>query len=421
MTAPDTPSTRALLDAAALLWPAPCSAQVRVGGGRGGRSGARAFVLVPSADDPRLAVPLVPAAAAAAVAAGHSAAGSARAAVRDRLMTLAFRLGAAPLVLRGRLTVDVPAGAPALDDHLAHVLGRAVAVGVRLGPPRANRKPVLQVVSPSGELVAFTKVGTGPLTDRLVADESAALERLAATDLGAVRVPRVLHAGTWQGHPLLVQEPLPVRRAGTDGDEARVTGAMVAVAGTGAGAPLALCDLPWWGRTSAAADALPATATGDRLRAVRDRLARSGHRVLAVAAWHGDWNAGNCSVVPGAVLVWDWERYETGVPAGFDALHLALQNALHRPAGPGAGLGVGAAAPRSVLDRAVALTAPFGVAAPDARLVATLYLWGIAVRYAADDQEAAGAAVGRLDGWLLPVLEREAARGDVPAAETKER
>ncbi len=416
MTTPETPHTVALLDAARLLWPPPSVASVQSGGARVA-PGSRAFVLVPSLNDPRLAVPVGPAPAAAAVAAGQTAPGSGRAAVRARLMAAAFRLGLAPLLLRGRLVVDVPAGAPALDDHLAAVLGHPVVVGRRLGPPRANRKPVLQVVRPSGALVAYAKVGTGPLTDRLVAAETAALTRLAAAGLRDVRVPRVLHTGSWQGHPLLVQEPLPVRRAGTDGDAARVRAAMVAVAATGAADALRLADLPWWSRTCAVADQLPQSPTGDRLRAVRDRLARSGGRELPVAAWHGDWNAGNCSVVPSAVLVWDWERYETGVPAGFDALHLALQNALHQTSGAG----VGVAAPQSVLDRAAELTAPFDVAAADAPLVAALYLLGIAVRYATDDQEGAGAAVGRLDRWLLPVLEGVAAGSEIPAAKTKER
>ena len=54
---------------------------------------------------------------------------------------------------------------------------------------------------------------------------------------------------------------------------------------------------------------------------------------------------------------------------------------------------------------AAALTAPFGVAAQAAPLAGAAYLWGIGVRYATDDQDGAGASVGRLEDWLLPVLE----------------
>jgi len=71
-----------------------------------------------------------------------------------------------------------------------------------------------------------------------------------------------------------------------------------------------------------------------------------------------------------------------------------------------------AEAVRRVLVQAPALTQPFGVGADDAELVAAAYLWGIGVRYATDDQDAAGAAVGRLVEWLLPALEAWAGQTD---------
>ena len=116
-----------------------------------------------------------------------------------------------------------------------------------------------------------------------------------------------------------------------------------------------------------------------------------------MGGWHGDWNPGNCSVVADSVLVWDWERYETGVPVGFDALHLRLQSAI------GAGATPRAAATELLADARRVLAA-FEVPSADATLVAQLYLWGLGVRYATDDQAKAGAAIGRLDEWLVPVL-----------------
>lgn len=403
-------SAGSIADAAALIWPAP--ARVHVTSRRSERPssepGTITYALVPGPDDPRLAVPLRPRAAAAAVAAGQAAAGSGRTAVRNRLMALAFRTGAAGMLLPGRLVVSQAVGAAdGLDASLQDVLGQRVYLGLRVGPPRANRKPVLQIVSARGALLAYGKVGTNPLTDRLVEAETATLRRLAGAPLGEVRIPAVLHAGSWHGHPLLVQEPLPGRRAGPPGGT-RLTDAMVAVSRTGAAGPVVVTQLPWWERTAAAVRTLAPSTTADRLASVQERLASAAAGVaLASAAWHGDWNAGNCSVVPGAVLVWDWERYETGVPAGFDALHLHLQSALSAGVPP-------AEAARRVLADAGTLTAPFGVDPRDAELTGRLYLWGIGVRYAADDQDAAGAAVGRLDTWLLPVL--ESALGTVPAA-----
>jgi hypothetical protein len=410
----------ALADAAALLWPAPARVQVRTGRGGAGHEpleSSLTYALVPGAVDARLAVPLRPRAAAAAVARSQAAPGSTTAAVRNRLMAAAFRTGLAGALLPGRLIITQAEGAAdGLDSALADLFDQAVRLGIRVGPPRANRKPVLQVVSPKGRLLAYAKLGTNPLTDRLVQAESAALERLAGVRLGEVRVPRVLHVGVWQGHPLLVQSPLPVGRAGSPGGQ-RLVDAMVAVARTGSGDPTEPVRLPWWDRTCAALDALPRGPVADRLAAARDRLAAAtAGRPVPSAAWHGDWNAGNCSVIPGAVLVWDWERYETGVPAGFDAVHLSLQSAISAGVDP-------AEAARRSLAASAALTAPFGVPAADAPAVAAVYLWGIGVRYAADDQVGAGAAVGRLGDWLLPVLENALERRGTAAAsaETKER
>jgi hypothetical protein len=133
------------------------------------------------------------------------------------------------------------------------------------------------------------------------------------------------------------------------------------------------------------------------LRAAREQLAGQQTRLLRTGAWHGDWNPGNCTIVGDEVLVWDWERYDPEVPAGFDALHLHLQSALDAGTAPRAAAeGTLAAAPR--------LLAPFGVPGADAALVAALYLWTLGVRYAGDGQEEAGSPVGRLGEWLIPVL-----------------
>jgi hypothetical protein len=391
--------SRTLAEAAAVVWPAPARVEVTSGPtGAGPDEWTLPYALLPDATDPRLAVPLRPRAAAAAVARSQSAASSTRAAVRNALVATAFRTGLAGLVLRGRLVVTQAQGASdGLDQVLAGLLGEPVCLGIRVGPPRANRKPVLQVVSRRGRLLGYAKLGTNRLTDRLVRAESQTLTALATADLGPVRVAEVLHVGSWHGHPLLLQAALPVRRAGVPGGQ-RLVDAMVAVARTGSGPEAELTAMPWWQRTSADVDALPAGDVATRLQALRaDLAAAAAGQPLPVGAWHGDWNAGNCSVVPDAVLVWDWERYETGVPAGFDALHLALQSRL--------GAGATIAAARSVLADAADLTAPFGVPAEAATTVAVAYLLGIATRYASDDQDGAGAVVGRLGQWLLPALE----------------
>lgn len=394
-------SADAVLAAARLMWPSPAS--VRVCGARDGHAagpGRRLeFLLVPSAADPRLVVPAGPPAASARVVGSATAPGSWRAGAQATAVALGLRSGVGQHLLRDRMVVDLPEGAAALDAHLGDLVGRQVLVGFRVGPPRANRKPVLQLVTDRGELVGYAKLGINPLTDALVAAEASALTRLSEADLGQVRIPALLHSGTWQGHPLVVQAALPVRRGGTgQGVAGRVTQAMVSVAGAEGLGGQPLADLPWWQRTTDVVAGLPASASSLRLAEIGRCLTGYADHVLPAGSWHGDWNPGNCAVLADEVLVWDWERYESGVPAGFDALHLSLQGAI------GAGVDPLAAAGRLISD-APTLLAPFGVGS-DARLVAMLYLYGLGARYLCDDQAGAGAAVGRLESWLLPTLEQ---------------
>ena len=290
-------------------------------------------------------MPLASRAAAAEVVRSATAPGSVKAAARTAALAAAFAAGAAPRLLRDRLVVDLPAGASGVDEELSTVLGRPVVVGLRVGPPRANRKPVLQVVSPTGELLAYAKLGVSPLTDALVNAEGRALTRLGVAILGQVKIPEVLHAGQWQGHPLLVQSALPVRRSTGADAGARITRAMVTVARAEGSTPTAVRDLPWWAATREAVDALPPGPHATGLAGIGARLDELADRVVPSGAWHGDWNPGNCAVLPDAVLVWDWERYEAGVPAGFDALHLSLQASI------GGGIEPSAAAGRVVVRR----------------------------------------------------------------------
>jgi hypothetical protein len=99
------------------------------------------------------------------------------------------------------------------------------------------------------------------------------------------------------------------------------------------------------------------------------------------------------------VLVWDWERFTLGVPMGFDAVHYELQRLVQGdPDAEGA--------VERTVARAPELLAPFDVPAEAAELTALLYLIDLAARYLADRQAEAGARLGVLGTWLLPVLVR---------------
>ena len=89
----------------------------------------------------------------------------------------------------------------------------------------------------------------------------------------------------------------------------------------------------------------------------------------------------------------------TGVPVGFDAVHHELQRRIQST-------GDAADAVEATVRRAGELLAPFGVADEVRELTALLYLVDLAARYLADRQAEAGARLGVLGTWLLPVLIR---------------
>jgi hypothetical protein len=384
-----------LAELAGLIWPTPAEPTLR----KGGRDG---WVVVPSAARPRLLVPTgSPRAAANAVRHSTEAVGRKAKLVRHGLAT-AFRLGLGPLVFRDRVAV---AGG-GLDAYLAEVLGVPALVSMHIGPARANRKPVLQLLGRDGRALGYAKLGVDPLTRTLVHEEAAALRRLADLPLGPVTVAKVLHHGDWHGHALLVQEALPVRlpRATPAAAEAAERAAMVAVAGclgvrrqsyAGSGHAARLAD---------AIDELGARPEAGRLRAVLKSVA-DADPVVAFGAWHGDWNGGNSAVLAdGRVLVWDWERFSGDVPVGYDALHRAVQMAIgHDGVDP-------TEAARALIADAPATLAPFDPDGRAADLVAVLYLVELAARYLRDRQAEAGARLGHVDAWLLPAVEEHLAR-----------
>jgi len=376
-----------------------------------GRTVAR-FIVVPDLARARLLVPAGSARLAAAAVARYGRPQTRPARLRRDLAVLALRGRLDRLLLRDRLAVGRPGLATpvdTIDAHLRATLHRGLAVCVHIGPVRANRKPVLQLVSPTGDTFGYAKLGHTPLTARLVRQEAsalAALERLAPRE---VAVPRILHSGTWLGHQLLVQTALPGYRAQPVAPPLLARAMREIAYGLGVDG-CGLAGSRYWRDLRERLESLRDAATGPdaggdaggdahALTYAADLLvARYGATELRLGSWHGDWAPWNMAGAPTRVMVWDWERFATGVPVGFDALH----HELNRRLADGADA---TDAVRATLSRAGALLAPFEVAGPDAvRATALLYLVDLAARYLHDRQAQAGARLGVLGTWLLPVL-----------------
>ncbi|HLL66169.1 MAG TPA: hypothetical protein VK453_10540 [Micromonosporaceae bacterium] len=360
------------------------------------------YLIIPHARRPRLLVPAHDRRLAAAAVRRYAEPQTRLARWQRTAVVAALRTGIARILLRDRLRVPAPAGAAdSIDAYLSQVLGIDLHLSVHLGPARANRKPVLQLLNPEGRTVAFAKLGTSDLTRRLVRAETSALAVLDRLDLRHLTVPRVRHAGRWNSHEVLVQSALPVWRPRAAKNDERLALAMREVARCCGVRRGPLRDSGYWKRLSDRLATLAAYPEGPALQRAAERiLAVAGSVDLEYGSWHGDWSPWNMAMVADTILVWDWERFTTGVPTGFDALHHRLQCNIAAATGGDAGAAVGA-----MLDDAAALLQPFGALnRREADVVALLYLIDLAARYLADRQAEAGAPLGVLGTWLLPVL-----------------
>jgi hypothetical protein len=385
--------TRYLTEVLDLLYPPPCVID--------GNAGPRIadYIVVPDARRPRLLVPSGSRRVSAAAVRRYAEPQSRTGRLKRDAVVATLRTGVSGLLLRDRIRVTGPAS-ESIDGYLRAALGRDLVVSVHIGPARANRKPVLQLIGPDGDTVGFAKLGTGPLTQRLVRAETAALTALGTAGLTELTVPRVLHAGHWRDRPILVQSALPVWLPRAPLTARRLTAAMLDIArccGFSAG-PLAASA--YWAELRGCIAAAADRSEGAALASVASLVTGSaGDTVLEYGSWHGDWAPWNMANVADALLVWDWERFAQGVPMGFDAMHHELQQRIQST--PDA-----AAAVDATVARATDLLAPFGVPAGARELTAVLYLIDLAARYLTDRQAEAGARLGVLGTWLLPVLIR---------------
>jgi hypothetical protein len=344
-------------------------------------------------------VPRSPRAVTAAVLRNYKA--SATPVTRAQLKALAFaaRLGAGVLLPdQVRIGSGAESAVEAIDGYLSRCLRRKIYVSLYVGAPRANGKPVLQLVTADGETLAFAKVAVNDLTEQLVRRETVALEALSRQRFEHLVVPEVLHSGSWNGHEILVQAAL----SGDSDDVAEaLPAAMLEVAALGATPPQRAGSSPYWERLEERLAGLPDTSLADQLAGMLPRLqAVAADPEVRLGSWHGDWTPWNMTSAGRRVAIWDWERFESGVPWGFDALHHRLQGSIVR----------GRTDPRSaasaLVDEAPGLLAPFGVAPPAATFTALAYLTEIAARYLRDDLAAAGGRLGALDAWLLPAIDQ---------------
>ncbi len=357
------------------LWPSAPPPELRRG--RPGRTPGPEMLVLPNRSNPRLLVPADNPRAAASAMLRFSAA----------LTTgdTAKRLAVAASLRTGTRwwfpdRISLPDDRGSLREHLAStVFGHGVELSLGLGTARANRKPVLQVFDPKGRSVGFVKLGINERSKADVGDEAAALRRLAEVgSLDGMEVPALLHDGSWGETRVVVMTALNTsmwqlpRR-----DPHPPTGAMRVLHDAFHEGHLTLTETPVWQRLQLAAGEVKDPEARSRLTGALERLAdlASGRR-FPIGAWHGDWTPWNMARRHRRIQVWDWERFQTGVPHGLDVCHYGVNTITRRD-------GISPASVRTGLA-----SVGFDHASVDAerQVIAGTYLATIASRYLLSSQ-----------------------------------
>jgi Phosphotransferase enzyme family len=296
------------------------------------------FGVFPTAARPRLLVPLASKRAAAASLRGPSQAREPQVRLARFLLRIGIRAGVAQHLLRDRLLISLGREKETSDlladvllsEHLTEIFGRRdIVVAVRVRQVRPNRKPLVQVLTPDGDVLGYVKVGWNSLTRLLVRNEARVLADLARVRSSRLvfEVPRILHSGEWRQLEILALSPLHGRWFRRSRSFiAAVGAAMNEISGLSVGDERQLAGSDYWRAERTRIKAAPNRVRLDQLADIIEE--RYGMEVLAFGSWHGDWTPWNMGWRGGTLAIWDWERSAPAVPIGLDAAHFDFQVAL---------------------------------------------------------------------------------------------
>jgi hypothetical protein len=332
------------------------------------------YTVVPNASRARLIVPDRPPRVVWAALHRFNALRPPRIRLARRVLAYGLSTGAIRPFLRSRLRVavdDARVGNEVdarLAARLAETVGTDVFVSLGIPPGAPYRKPVLELISPSGEVMGFAKVGRSDLTRRLILNEADVLTTLAASPPDGVRVPRLVDRFTWRGADITVVTAMPggVRRY-RPWHEPPIS-ATQSIGRIGTRMRSTVGDSAFLGRLRSDVEELADQRWAGRLTSAIARLAdEDGDVELSFGLQHGDWSPWNMALEGTTLWAFDWERAEGQAPLGLDVLNFLFYVPYVRDA-----RGVGAA--EVVLREGPACLRALGLGAEAARTLARLYL-----------------------------------------------
>ncbi len=298
------------------------------------------YLALPNARYPRLLVPDRPGVGTALTSYNDAMGFKER--LRKACAGILLDSGIARRMIGSRVSVDVRQHAS--DAELEHLLvERRVATvlehpdsfaAITFGSPRPTRKPVILLLGPTGEKIAYVKVAWNAATAEMVLREADTLRRLMEARPRSFLPPEPIHEETWVDRRILVTKVLPIpfrrfRRLHAWPDPS-VLLEIASVDEQTVRSPVA--ESAWWAALDDRLSHPDLSSDLGALLELLDRLQRCrGDLVVPLGRWHGDWAPWNMAYLEdGRLAIWDWERSATGVPVGADAAHFAFQVALRR-------------------------------------------------------------------------------------------
>lgn len=234
-------------------------------------------------------------------------------------------LATAGLKAPGLRRVRLEEGQDSVFGTLREALGRAdLCFAVSLGTPGPHRKPVIQVMSPEGEVLGYAKVGWNEATRELVKHETQVLQRLGVQSL-PFQIPAVLYSNDDSKRSICVQGP-PPRKAHPAPQELRGEYVAVLTALSRQGVERKrLEETAFWQRIVARVQKVRSAYWRQVLTNAMETAQKQWvDKKVPVHLAHGDFAPWNALGNDNGLYLYDWE-YAQEAPAGYDLFHFWVQ------------------------------------------------------------------------------------------------
>jgi hypothetical protein len=259
-------------------------------------------------------------------------------------------------------------------------------------------------LSHDGGVGSFVKVARSTEGKEALELEYRNLVRVVEHPVAGLRPPQP--QGYWRSRDLDFLALEPLLSDEMHGSRPVPVAQMLRLAGVGAephragSAAPALKDSDYVRRLRMRASALTDPAQRGWVVGALDRIVEKRAQVpVPLGPWHGDWVPWNMAWRGDDVLLWDWEHFAEGVPAGFDHVHYLAQDIRLE-------VGTDAAAEDQWLAEArTGLDQDWGLDQAQIEAVLRLYLIEVNVRYLQDRQDDPLGTPPR-SGWSSDLLAR---------------